>query len=62
VRWRTLLALALWLAVVGHGCIPTPAEREAARRAWEARDQQRAAACFAAGGQWAGGGCVFQRD
>ena len=43
------------------GCAQTPAEREAAMRAWQARDLERANECLREGGMWAASTCVFGR-
>jgi hypothetical protein len=42
------------------GCAPV--DREAAQKAWEARDLERARECLQTGGQWVGGGtCTYGR-
>jgi hypothetical protein len=54
---RALLAI---LVVLTLGCAPLASERELARRAWDARDEERARECLRAGGQWAAGACNFR--
>jgi len=57
---RTLagpIALGLAFALT-PGC-QTPAEREAARKAWEQRDMERAAQCLREFDQWVAGTCVY---
>ena len=51
-----LLAL---LAVACAACATSPAEQEAARRAWAARDAERERECQRALGWWKAGACVF---
>lgn len=46
-------------AGTAFGCAITPAEREAAVRAWAERDAERARECAQARGRWVAGGCVF---
>jgi hypothetical protein len=53
--WLAIGALAGLLV----GCAQTPAERGAARKAWEARDLERARECLGNGGQWVAGTCVY---
>jgi len=54
---RTLLIGALAGAAV-VGCM-TPAQQEATREAWAARDAERARECQQARGRFVAGGCVF---
>ena len=48
------------LVAVLTGC-QTPAEREAAMKAWEARDLERARECLREGGMWVANTCVYGR-
>jgi hypothetical protein len=41
------------------GCVLSPAEQEATRRAWVERDAERARECQQKGGVFIAGGCVF---
>jgi hypothetical protein len=54
------LASLLGLLLIGGlaGCATTPAEQEAIRKAWAARDAERAAECWRNGVGFAAGGCV----
>ena len=40
------------------GCAGSPADLEASRQAWEARDAQRALECQREGGRYFGGSCT----
>jgi hypothetical protein len=54
-----MMAVGALVAVL-FGCAPV--DREAAQRAWEARDLERARECLQQGGQWVGGGtCTYGR-
>jgi hypothetical protein len=55
MRW---MAVALSAGLL-TGCAQTPAEREAALKAWEARDMERARECLRTGGQWVASTCVY---
>jgi hypothetical protein len=57
MRW---MAMAVLVGVLA-GCAQTPAEREAAMRAWEARDLERANECLREGGMWVASTCVSGR-
>ena len=52
-----VLAGALWSGFL-HGCSISPAEQDAIRRAWDARDAERAAECRRAGRGFVAGGCA----
>ena len=53
------VALGLLLAIALPGCATSPAEQEAARQAWAARDAERERECQRALGWWKAGACVF---
>jgi hypothetical protein len=52
-----LLAIVLGGALLG--CAISPAEQEAARRAWADRDAERERECAQKRGRWVAGGCNF---
>lgn len=62
-RERRLLgrAIVLTLLLGGGllGCVLSPAEQEATRRAWAERDAERASECQQRRGAFIAGGCVF---
>ena len=52
------LLLGLLLAGALSGCATSPADQEATRKAWAARDAERAAECARNGLGFAAGGCL----
>ena len=53
------VSLSLLIGVVLAGCATSPAEQEAARQAWAARDAERERECQRALGWWKAGACIF---
>lgn len=51
------LAGVLWAGLL-QGCSISPAEQDAIRRAWDARDAERARECYRAGRGFVAGGCT----
>jgi hypothetical protein len=52
--------LAVCLAfIAAAGCATSPAEREAAQKAWAERDAQRAAECARNRGRFVAGACIY---
>lgn len=51
-----VLAGILWVRFL-QGCSISPAEQDAIRRAWDARDAERARECSRAGRGFVAGGC-----
>ncbi len=58
LRSRAVL-LSVLLGVGLLGCVLSPAEQEATRRAWSERDAERARECQQKRGAFIAGGCVF---
>jgi hypothetical protein len=53
------IPLVLLFTVALPGCATSPAEQEAARQAWAARDAERERECQRALGWWKAGACIF---
>jgi len=60
VKTRAVVAsVALCLAAVLEGCATSPADRDAAQKAWAERDAERAAECARTRGRFVAGACVY---
>jgi hypothetical protein len=59
MRHNAIVMLLVLATLAVASCATSPAEQEAARQAWAARDAERERECQRALGWWRAGACVF---